>query len=67
MNSKGCERSSNTEWALQEFGENDFGDKRLTSRLIKIAGQLAEAPETSINEACEGWSETKSAYRFFQI
>ena len=66
MSSKGCEHSSDTDWAAQEFGENDFGDKRLTSRLIKIAEQFAEAPETSINEACEGWSETKSAYRFFQ-
>ena len=28
--------------------------------------QLAKAPETSINEALEGWPETKSAYRFFQ-
>ena len=51
MSSKGCEHSSDTDWAAQEFGENDFGDKRLTSRLIKIAEQFAEAPETSINEA----------------
>lgn len=27
---------------------------------------MAQAPESPINQACQDWSETKSAYRFFQ-
>lgn len=43
-----------------------FGDKRLTKRLIKLSDSLVSLPESSINQACGGWSETKAAYRFFQ-
>jgi len=53
-------------WEFSEFGEVDFCDKRLTTRLIKIAGSFANSPESSINMACESWAEAKAAYRFFQ-
>jgi hypothetical protein len=53
-------------WAHNEFGEADFGDQRLTARLIKLADSLAECPESSINQACGSWTEAKAAYRFFQ-
>ena len=53
-------------WALNEFGEVDFCDKRLSNRLLKLADNFAEAPESSINQSCGTWSETKAAYRFFQ-
>ena len=53
-------------WAHSEFGEVDCHDKRLTHRLLKLADSFAESPENSINQACESWSETKAAYRFFQ-
>lgn len=43
----------------------DLGDKRRTARLIKLCGQLAARPESSINQACGDWAETKAAYRFF--
>ena len=46
--------------------EPDSGDKRLTSRLIPLArAVMTEAPETSINEASEGWSETVGSISFF--
>ena len=53
-------------WAFNEFGEVDFCDKRLSNRLLKLADNFAESPESSINQACGNWSETKAAYRFFQ-
>lgn len=53
-------------WALNELGNADFGDIRLTKRLIKLSDSLVNLPESSINQACGQWSETKAAYRFFQ-
>lgn len=53
-------------WATEEFSEVQLGDKRLDTRLIKLFDTLSEAPESPINQACEDWSETKAAYRFFQ-
>jgi hypothetical protein len=58
--------SSNDDWAREELGNVDLGDKRRTARLIKLCGRLAEMPESSINQACLDWAETKAAYRFFQ-
>lgn len=48
--------SKSSEWA-----KNEFGDKRLTDRLVKIADSLISLPESSINEACGSWSEAKAA------
>lgn len=53
-------------WVISEFNGVDFGDKRLSDRLIKIADSFANSPEKSINQACENWSQSKAAYRFFQ-
>ncbi len=53
-------------WAWSEFGKAKFGDNRLTTRLIKLANDLAELPESSINQASGSWAEAKAAYRFFQ-
>ena len=53
-------------WAAAEFGGVDLGDQRLKTRLIAIVERLSESPESPINQACNSWSETKAAYRFFQ-
>jgi Transposase DNA-binding/Transposase Tn5 dimerisation domain len=57
--------SGNDEWAREELGSVDLGDKRRTARLIKLCGRLSAMPESSINQACGDWAETKAAYRFF--
>ncbi len=54
------------EWAESEFGIVNFGDIRLSKRLLKIVNSFAESPERSINQACEDWHQSKAAYRFFQ-
>lgn len=53
-------------WAAEEFFSVDLGDKRLNQKLIQLCDRFSEAPESPINQACEDWAETKSAYRFFQ-
>lgn len=55
-----------TGWAMQEFSNISLGDKRLNNRLIKLCDKLSEAPESSINQACSTWADTKGAYRFFK-
>jgi len=44
----------------------DLGDKRLNRRSGSILEALAANPQASINSACEGWSDTLAAYRFFK-
>jgi hypothetical protein len=53
-------------WAVNEFGTTNFGDYRLTKRLVKLADSLSELPVSSINQACGSWAASKAAYRFFQ-
>ncbi len=59
---KGNLSTSTNEWAENEFGIVDFGDKGLSKRLLKIVNSLAESPECSINQACEDWHQSKAAY-----
>lgn len=43
----------------------DLGDTRLNRRSQHLIETLSANPEASINAACDGWAETKAAYRFF--
>ena len=43
----------------------DLGDERLNRRSKAVLETLAANPELSINAACNGWTETIAAYRFF--
>ena len=52
-------------WCIREFGDIDFGDRRLDLRFQKTARRIADLPLASINQACSGWAETKGAYRLF--
>lgn len=52
-------------WAVTEVGHADFGDARLTQRLLQLIECLSDHPEASIPQACETWAMTKAAYRFF--
>lgn len=42
-----------------------LGDERLNRRSKRVLEDLAANPEASVNSACEGWSDTLAAYRFF--
>lgn len=52
-------------WGEWEFEQVNLGDKRLNTRLKKLAENLSAVPEAPINQASEDWAATKAAYRFF--
>jgi len=49
----------------RELDGIDLGDERLNRRSRKVLEALAANPQASINAACQAWSETLAAYRFF--
>ncbi len=52
-------------WIAEEFSSSDFGDERLNARFLKIAKNCANNPQAPLNQACDGWGDTKACYRFF--
>lgn len=52
------------DWAEKEFGRADFGDLRLTKRLVAIAQDLYARPQANFPQACQTRARTKAAYRF---
>lgn len=53
------------EWAQNEFGFAQLGDRRRNKRLVNIAEHLAASPGGALPQAFPDWSELKAAYRFF--
>jgi hypothetical protein len=53
------------EWAKQEFGTVDLGDKRLRDRLIKIVEDRWKRPNGSYLQAVEGDRAAAKAYYYF--
>lgn len=53
------------DWAQLEFGAAELGDSRRTARLVQLARQLGERPESSLPHALEDDASLKAAYRFF--
>jgi hypothetical protein len=49
---------------VTEFAQLDLGDARLNRRARTLMERFAADPTASILEACDGWGETISAYRF---
>ena len=52
-------------WINEELGSCKFVDKRLGKRLLNLVGKLSEKIGSTIPTACQDWSNTKAAYRFF--
>lgn len=57
--------ASAMDWAEQEFGSVDLGDKRRTARAVKVACAMASDPSGSIPQQNKQWKDTKGAYRLF--
>ena len=51
------------EWAEQEFGGVNLGDKRRERRALEIATRLARRPSDSLPEQMGSWAQQKAAYR----
>jgi len=52
--------------ALADFAGADFGDLRLTKRLLRIVGGLAPNPGASLPDAANNDAELEGTYRFLQ-
>src|SRR5438132_13464725 len=53
------------DWAQQEFGAVQLGDKRRSIRAVKVAEAMAADPSGSIPQQNKKWKNTKGAYRLF--
>ncbi|MBC8481917.1 MAG: IS4 family transposase [Planctomycetes bacterium] len=53
------------DWAEEEFGEAELGDKRRVNRLMTIARDFYSKPLAAIPQTCQTRAKTKAAYRFF--
>ncbi len=58
-------RDNEQGWAEEEFRAAELGDKRLTARLVQLAGVLGEKPQSSLPDASGEPATLKAAYRFF--
>lgn len=52
------------DWAEEEFGGADLGDKRLAKRLVELGRDFYARPQASIPQACGTLARTKAAYRW---
>jgi hypothetical protein len=60
-----CESASSAaNWAREEFGTTDFGDKRLTKRIVSMAANLAQFPAGKATEVFQSAAALEGAYRF---
>lgn len=53
------------DWAQENFGNCQLGDKRRTARLMRMAGQIADNPSASLPDQMITWSDLKAAYNLF--
>lgn len=54
-----------SEWAQQNFGECELGDKRRTKRLVMLAEQMGNNPSGSLPNQIPEWADLKAGYRLF--
>jgi hypothetical protein len=52
-------------WIARELAGCEFEDERLGKRFEKVFKHLSNGIGRSIPWACQDWSNTKAAYRFF--
>ena len=52
-------------WVAEEAGTTNIGDVRLNKRLGNLLNKLDQDHNKTIPGACNTWSETVAAYRFF--
>lgn len=54
------------DWAEEELGRADLGDRRLEKRLVSLLRDFYNHPQANIPEACQSRAKTKAAYRFLE-
>lgn len=58
-------RSETACWIDREIAACEFSDARLGKRFRNLLEQIGDAVGASIPMACQDWTNTKAAYRFF--
>jgi hypothetical protein len=59
-------KAAPVDWAEEEFGEAQLGDKRLGKRLCVLARDFYARPQSNVPQRCGGQiAKTKAVYRFF--
>jgi hypothetical protein len=58
--------SAERDWAQEEFGHSQVGDRRLTQRLVAMAAVTASSPGGRITGVFAKSSDREAAYRFVQ-
>jgi hypothetical protein len=51
---------------VNEFSDVDFGDQRLTKRLVGLSLALSQNFSTSLSQVNKDWASQKASYRFFE-
>lgn len=51
------------EWAQQQWGTVELGDKRRTARAVQVGAQMAANPGALLPGQMQGWGDLKAAYR----
>lgn len=62
---KSKNNDENTEWIDQELAGCQFNDKRHKKRFKELLNQMWNGFGETIPLACQDWTNTKAAYRFF--
>jgi hypothetical protein len=63
---QGVKRYPAADWAEEEFGDTNLGDRRLDKRLLTLARDFWAQPQSNIPQACKKRAAMKGAYRFFE-
>lgn len=51
------------DWAQQQWGNAELGDKRRTYRAVRLGAQIANHPQDSLPGQTQSWGDLKAAYR----
>lgn len=54
------------DWAQQNFGASQLGDKRRNRVLVNLAARMAAQPDGSLPQINELWSDAKATYGLFK-
>jgi hypothetical protein len=51
------------EWAQQQWGAIELGDKRRNDRAVQLGAQIAALPDATLPGQTQSWADLKAAYR----
>src|SRR5262252_1640552 len=57
---------SASEWAAEEFGGVELGDRRRTERLVELATEVARQPAGTVTGACRSSASREGAFRWLE-